>query len=55
MENPATTDDSGDQTTTDIDRPTNVPNNKVGPGEGTTIVNASSAFFEREYEIIKNK
>ena len=54
MENPATTDDSGDQTTTDIDRPTNTPNN-VGVGEGTTIVNASSAFFEREYEIIKNK
>ena len=54
MENPATTEDSGDQTTTDIDRPTNTPNN-VGVGEGTTIVNASSAFFEREYEIIKNK
>ena len=55
MENPATTDESADQTTEDINRPTDGgvrgPN---GPGEGTTIINASSVFFERDYEIIKN-
>jgi capsid portal protein len=57
--NPATTDESGDETTTDINKPTFVPTNSVkstGPGEGTTIVNASSVFFERDYEIFgKNK
>ena len=56
LENPATTEDSGDQTTTDINRPTDKglrgPN---GPGEGTTIINASSVFFERDYEITKTK
>ena len=56
MENPATVDDSGDQTTVDDNRPSKGdrgvrgPN---GPGEGTTIINASSAFFEQEYEITK--
>ena len=57
MENPATTEDSGDQTTEDIDKPTYTPQSGkgVGPGEGTTIINASSAFFEREYDIIKQK
>jgi hypothetical protein len=57
MENPATTEDSGDQTTEDIDKPTYTPQSGkgVGPGEGTTIINASSAFFEREYDILKQK
>lgn len=57
MENPATTDDSGDQTTIDIDRPTPTPKNDrgTGPGEETTIINASSAFFERDYETYKTK
>ena len=54
MENPATTEDSGDQTTEDIDRPTPTPT-KSGVGEETTIINASSVFFEREYEILKQK
>ena len=55
MENPATTEDSEDQTTTDIDKPTYTPQNGRGngPGEETTIINASSAFFTKEYEIIK--
>jgi hypothetical protein len=52
MENPATTEDGEDQTTTDIDRPTPTPN-RSGVGEETTIINASSAFFTKEYEIIK--
>jgi hypothetical protein len=51
MENPATTDESGDQTTTDIDRPTNVPKNGTGPGEGTNIIKTSGAFFSQEYEM----
>ena len=57
MENPATTEDGKDQTTEDINRPTNIPNNGrgSGPGQETTIVNASSVFFEREYDIIKQK
>jgi hypothetical protein len=51
MENPATQEDSADQTTEDDNRPTGVR----GPsGPETRIINASSAFFEREYEIIKN-
>lgn len=51
LENPATTDESGDQTTTDIDRPTNVPSKGNGPGQDTTIINAHSAFFSRDYEM----
>jgi hypothetical protein len=54
MENPATHEDSADQTTEDDNRPTQGIRGPNGPGEGTTIINASSAFFEREYEIIKN-
>ncbi len=50
MENPATQEDSADQTTKDDNRPTP----STGGGRETTIINASSAFFEREYEIIKN-
>jgi len=54
MENPATTEDSEDQTTTDINRPTDGGvRGRSGPGEETTIINASSAFFEKEYEIYK--
>ena len=55
MENPATTEDGEDQTTTDIDKPTYTPQNSrgSGPGEETTIINASSAFFTKEYEITK--
>ena len=54
MENPATTDDSEAQTTTDINIPTATPNNVGnGPGEGTNIINASSIFFKDEYEIFK--
>lgn len=56
LENPATTDDSGDQTTKDDNRPS--PSDRGlrgpnGPGETTTIINASSAFFEQDYEIYK--
>jgi hypothetical protein len=51
MENPATTEDSGDETTTDINKPTPTPPLGQGPGESTRIVNASSAFFNKEYEI----
>lgn len=47
MENPATTEDSADQTTTDINKPTPTPNN----GNDTTIIRASGAFFEQEYDI----
>ena len=47
MENPATTDDSADQTTIDDNRPT--PSAK--DGRETTIINANSAFFAREYEM----
>ena len=58
LENPATTDKSGDQTTIDEDKPTidrgvrgvGGPN---GPGQQTNIINASSAFFKQEYEITK--
>jgi capsid portal protein len=54
MENPAATEDSGDQTIKDINTPTKTPNNVGnGPGEGTNIVNASSIFFKDEYEIFK--
>jgi len=54
MENPATTDDSADQTTEDINKPTDGGvRGRSGPGEETTIINASSAFFEKEYEIYK--
>jgi capsid portal protein len=55
LENPATTDDSEDETTTDINRPTPVPQGKesAGPGTGTTIINASSTFFKKDYEIYK--
>jgi len=56
MENPATVDDSGDQTTIDENRPS--PGDRglrgpSGPGQNQTIINASSAFFEQEYEITK--
>lgn len=54
MENPATTEDSADQTAEDDNRPTQGVRGPNGPGEGTTIINASSAFFERDYEIIKH-
>ena len=50
MENPATQEDSADQTTQDDNRPTGVRGTN---GPETRIINASSAFFEREYEIIK--
>lgn len=55
LENPATTDDSGDETTRDINKPTVTPQNGLGtgPGKGTKIINASSAFFKDEYEITK--
>jgi hypothetical protein len=56
MENTATTEDSGDQTTVDDNRPS--PGDRglrgpSGPGQNQTIINASSAFFEQEYEITK--
>lgn len=53
MENPATTDESADASTIDENRPTPTPQNSRGngPGEGTTIINAKSAFFQREYEM----
>ena len=51
MENPATTDESGDASETDINRPTNVPKNGTGPGEGTNIIKTSGAFFSQEYEM----
>ena len=54
LENPATTDDSGDATTIDENKPTNVPT-QTGPGEGSNIINASSIFFKDEYEIFKQK
>jgi hypothetical protein len=53
MENPATQDNPGDQTTTDINRPT--PAAPVQPGtnaNGTLSMN--SAFFKKEYEITKH-
>jgi len=56
LENPATTEKSGDQTTIDEDKPSvgdrglRGPN---GPGQQTNIINASSAFFKQEYEITK--
>jgi len=57
MENPATTEDSDEQTTEDIDRPTNTPNNGRGNGvgESTTIENfqLSNPFINQEYEIYK--
>jgi capsid portal protein len=62
LENPATTEDSGDQTTIDENRPS--PGDRglrgpSGPGEGTTIVNASEVIhqsnplFKSQYEIYK--
>jgi len=51
MENPAATDESGDASVTDINRPTPTPSNGTGPGEGTNIINANSAFFSRDYEM----
>jgi len=55
LENPATTDQSGDQTTTDENKPTTDKGLRVpsGPGTGTNIINASSIFFKDEYEITK--
>ena len=54
MENPATTDDSEDQTIVDKDRPTDGGSRRAaGPGEETTIINASTAFFNRDYQISK--
>ena len=53
MENPATTEDSQDETTTDVNRPTPTPQKGTGPGEETTAIYASSIFFERDYEIAK--
>ena len=58
MENPATTEDSGDQTTVDENRPSpgdrgvRGPN---GPGEGFGTVGVSSAFFKQDYEIFNKK
>jgi hypothetical protein len=53
LENPATTDESADATTTDINTPTKTPSNGAGngPGESTKIINANSAFFSRDYEM----
>lgn len=48
LENPATTDKSGNQSTTEVNTPTKVPTTP-----GTNIINASSIFFEKEYEITK--
>ena len=55
--NPSTTDESEDASTVDINKPTPTPQNEagVGPGEGTKIVNTSSSFFQKEYEIFKQK
>jgi hypothetical protein len=55
LENPATTDESEDQTTIDKNKPT--PQTQtgpgVGPGEGTNIIHASDFNFNKEYEITK--
>ena len=59
LENPATTEESGDETTTDINTPTPTPNKGTGPGQTTTIVNASEVIqvsnplFKQQYEIYK--
>jgi hypothetical protein len=55
LENPATTDQSGDQTTIDENKPTTDKGLRgpSGPGTGTNIINASSIFFKDEYEITK--
>ena len=50
MENPATTDDSVDETNVDVNKPT-PSSSKQGPGEESTIINARSAFFSREYDM----
>lgn len=51
MENPATTDESGDASVTDINRPTNTPSNGSGPGESSTIIKTSGIFFSKDYEM----
>ena len=56
MENPATTEDSEDQTQTDINRPTDGGSERSsGVGETTTIENfqLSNPFINKEYEIYK--
>jgi hypothetical protein len=50
MENPATQENPGDQTTQDATPPTK---NKMET-EDNIMMPMSSAFFEREYEIIKH-
>ena len=52
LENPATTDKSEDQTTTDINKPTPQPK-EAGPGQETNIIRQSSPFFNEEYETTK--
>ena len=49
MENPAATDDSGDASVVDIDKPTKTPPNGTGPGEVTNIIKTSGAFFSNDY------
>jgi len=54
MENPGTTEDSEDQTVIDKDRPSiGGQRGNKGPGEEVTIINASNAFFQQDYEITK--
>lgn len=56
MENPATTEDSEDETQTDINRPTDGGSERSsGVGETTTIENfqLSNPFINKEYEIYK--
>ena len=55
LENPATTEDSADETQTDINRPTPVPQNDkgTGPGEGTVAERFSFSQLNKEYEIYK--
>ena len=55
LENPTTTEDSEDASTTDIDRPTPVPQNGrgTGPGEGTVAERFSFNQLNKEYEIYK--
>ena len=49
MENPAATDDSGDASVVDIDKPTKTPAGGTGPGEVTNIIKTSGAFFSKDY------
>ena len=54
LENPATTEDTTDETAIDENLPTKTPTN-VGPGQATVAENFSTSnpFFLREYEILK--